>query len=257
MTRFPKGQMRLYRHCARLQAPSRVVRDAIVSEVPQMRDRVVMIPNPRPDSISTTAASPRGRERRIIYVGRVHPEKGVHLLIEAFVRLSEAQREGWKLVIIGPAATRFGGGGETYESELARLAASAGDAIEFRGAIFDPAELEREFRSATLFVYPSLAEQGETFGLAPLEAMAQACPVLVSDLACFRDFIEEGRTGFIFDHRAAEPVVTLSTRLAALMADELLREQVGAAGYQKAEEYSIHRVADQFLADFETVNGES
>ncbi len=253
VTRFPRGQMRLYRHCARLQAPSRVVGEAIVSEVPLMRERVTVIPNPRPEPIHAAAPWTSERERRIIYVGRVHPEKGVHLLVEAFALLPEAERRTWKLVVIGPAEARCGGGGERYLEELARLAQPAGENGEFRGAIFDAAELEREFRRAALFVYPSLAEHGETFGLAPLEAMAQGCPVLVSDLACFHDFIEESRTGFFFDHRAADPRAALSDRVAGLLADELLREQVGTAGYRKSEEYSVARVADQFLADFVSI----
>src|SRR5437868_7628952 len=50
----------------------------------------------------------------------------------------------------------------------------------------------------TLFPYTTLFR---SFGLAPLEAMADGCAVLVSNLDCFHDFIRDGETGFIFDHR--------------------------------------------------------
>jgi glycosyltransferase involved in cell wall biosynthesis len=46
-----------------------------------------------------------------------------------------------------------------------------------------------------MFVYPCLAEQGETFGLAPLEAVACGAVPIVSDLSCFGDFITPGVNG--------------------------------------------------------------
>jgi glycosyltransferase involved in cell wall biosynthesis len=188
----------------------------------------------------------------LLYVGRLHPEKGVHLLVEAFAGLPVDARAGWKLVIVGPWESRFGGGGEGYRAQLAAAAAQL-DAVEFRGAIFDAAELEREFRSATLFVYPSLAERGETFGLAPLEAMAHGCPPLVSDLGCFHDFIADGRTGFIFNHRAADRVAELRAKLTTLLTDRSALAVVAEAGYRKSEEYTAAEVARQFLDDFEAV----
>jgi glycosyltransferase involved in cell wall biosynthesis len=134
-----------------------------------------------------------------------------------------------------------------------QLATPAREVIEFRGAIFGAAALEHEYRAAGLFVYPSLAERGETFGLAPLEAMAHGCPVLVSDLTCFHDFVQNAGTGFIFDHRSADPVATLTGKLGELLADERERERVAAAGEAKSHEYTVARVADQFLRDFEAV----
>jgi glycosyltransferase involved in cell wall biosynthesis len=217
-----------------------------------MRDKVKVVPNPRPTAHAQETPSFTDRERTLLYVGRLHPEKGVHLLIEAFAGLPIETRRGWKLVIVGPSESRFGGGGEGYRDQLERAAAQA-EGVEFRGAIFDAAELEREFRSAALFVYPSLAERGETFGLAPLEAMAHGCPALVSDLGCFHDFIADGRTGFIFNHRAADAVAELQTELTNLLADRSGLAVVGEAGYRKSEEYTAAEVARQFLDDFEAV----
>ena len=252
VARFPKGQMRFYKHAARLQTPSRPVADAVIAELPSMRDKVKVVPNPRPTAHAHATPSFTDRDRTLLYVGRLHPEKGLHLLIEAFAHLPAETLLGWKVVIIGPWESRFGGGGEVYRAELQRAAARL-DAVEFRGAIFDAAALEREFRSAALFVYPSLAERGETFGLAPLEAMTHGCPALVSDLGCFHDFIADRQTGFIFNHRAANPVTELQTKLSSLLADRSGLAVVGEAGYRKSEEYTAAKVARQFLDDFEAV----
>jgi len=248
VARFPKGQMRLYRHAARLQAPSQSVADAIKAEVPEATVKV--IPYPRPDATCKDLPAFAEREKTILYVGRVHPEKGVHLLIEAFVRLPEQLRTKWKIVIVGPVETRLGGGGDPYRTQLERAAGGAKNQIEMRGSIFDAAELETEFRKASLCVYPSLAERGETFGLAALEAMAHGCPVLVSALGCFRDFIDEGVTGFFFDHRQPDPAKVLSNKVAQILEDADLLASVSEAGWRKTAAYTLPRVAEQFLDDF-------
>jgi glycosyltransferase involved in cell wall biosynthesis len=252
VARYPKGQMRFYKHAARLQTPSRPVADAVIAEVPSARAKVKVVPNPRPTTHVQGRPEFSGRNATLLYVGRLHPEKGLHLLIQAFAALPPAVRHNWKLLIVGPWESRFGGGGESYRAQLEQ-AASAAEAVVFRGAIFDAAELEREFRTAALFVYPSLAERGETFGLAPLEAMTQGCPALVSDLGCFHDFIADRRTGFIFNHRAADPVAELQRKLGELLADRSALAVVGEAGYRKSEEFSSAEVARQFLEDFQSV----
>jgi glycosyltransferase involved in cell wall biosynthesis len=247
-TRYPKGQMRFYGRAARLQAPSRAVAQAISKEAPKFASKVTVIPNPAPRS--TIAGEPppiSEREKIMLYVGRVHPEKGVHLLVDAFANKARTVFADWKLMIVGPTQQKFGGGGEAYLASLKRAERN----IVFAGPIFDAAELDRKYRTARLFVYPSLAETGESFGLAPLEAMAHRCAVLVSNLACFHDFIREGETGFVFDHRTASPATALSQKLENLDLAALAR--VADAGYRKAAEYSLERVTDQFLADFKSV----
>src|SRR5205085_959176 len=159
-------------------------------------------------------------------------------------------RTKWKIVIVGPVETRLGGGGDPYRTQLERAAGGAKNQIEMRGSIFDAAELETEFRKASLCVYPSLAERGETFGLAALEAMAHGCPVLVSALGCFRDFIDEGVTGFFFDHRQPDPAKVLSNKVAQILEDADFLASVSEAGWRKTAAYTLPRVAEQFLDDF-------
>jgi glycosyltransferase involved in cell wall biosynthesis len=251
VARFPKGQMRLYRHAARLQTPSREVARAIAAEQPALADRIRVIPNPLPHAAMPPEPAPlSSRDKIILYVGRLHPEKGIGLLIEAFAALPAERRRDWRLVIVGPAEAKYGGGGISYLEELKAAAAGANGRVEFRGAIFEPEELDKEYRAARLFVYPSLAERGESFGVAPLEAMSHGCPVLVSALACFSDFIEDGGTGFVFDHRQPDPVQSLSGKIAQIFEEHGLLERVAEAGWRKSAEYLLPCVARQFLDDF-------
>ena len=251
--RYPKGQMRFYRHAARLQAPSASIAQAIAAEIPQLSKTVSVVPYPAPASAPETVSSIANREKIILYVGRVHPEKGVHLLVEAFVRGTRTAFAEWKLMIVGPAESRFGGGGKKYLFRLKRSMAKSKERIILAGSIFDPAELEKTFRSARLFVYPSLAERGESFGLAPLEAMTHGCAVLVSKLECFADFVRDGETGFVFDHRGTDPVDSLRRKMETIVADDPLLARIAGAGHNKSAEYSLERVADLFIADFNSL----
>lgn len=250
--RFPKRQMCLYQHAARLQTPSRAVADAVAKEVPELKAKIVAIPYPRLETNGSTGERATvEREKNILFVGRVHPEKGVHLLIDAFANAAAPLFFAWNLIIVGPTENRYGGGGERYLDQLRRSATRSAGRVHFRGAIFDPVALSNEYRQAQIFAYPSLAEKGESFGLAPLEAMAHGCAVVVSDLACFHDFIRDGETGSVFNHRGSDPAGALRAKLAALVGNETGRSQIAAAGGRKSAEYSLPKVADQFLADFE------
>src|SRR6202171_6516006 len=254
VARYPKGQMRFYGSAARLQAPSHAVARAVAREAPQLSSKVKVVPYPAPKSTSPGTSPPvRQREKIILFVGRVHPEKGVHLLVDAFAGKARTVFADWKLMIIGPVEEKFGGGGDSYHVDLKRRAGEAGDRIDFHGSIFDPSTLEQTFRRARLFVYPSLAETGESFGLAPLEAMAHGCAVLVSNLECFQDFIRDGQTGFVFDHYSTNPAENLRNKIAHVIADEMLLARVAESGHAKTAEYSVERVASQFLDDFSSL----
>jgi glycosyltransferase involved in cell wall biosynthesis len=248
--RYPKGQMGFYRSAARLQAPTHAVARAISEEAPNLADKTKAIPYPAPPStVESVPRSIQEREKIILYVGRVHPEKGVHLLVDAFA--GGTISANWQLMIVGPTEEKFGGGGDAYDVDLRGRAGNAN--VIFPGPVFDRARLDDIFRGARLFVYPSLAERGESFGLAALEAMTHGCAVLVSNLGCFQDFIRDNETGFVFDHRAANPAPALRDKIDSLVGDETLLARVAEAGYRESANYSLENVASQFLSDFESV----
>ena len=253
VARFPKGQMRLYRHAARLQTVSRAVGRAIAAELPAVAAKIKVIPpylssDPPPLTPDELAVA---REPWVLYLGRVHPEKGLHVLLRAFGDfIAHAPDVPWRLKIIGPVAAKMGGGGDEYKARLDALSAPFRDRVDWLGFVSD-AELNATCQRAAVFVYPSLAEKGESFGLAPLEAMAQGCPALVSDLACFGDFLRDGRTGLVFDHRAADPAATLGAQLRRLVGDPELRRRLASEGYTTAREFTRERVARMYLEDFE------
>ena len=253
VARFPKRQMRLYRHAARLQTVSQAVAAAIEAELPSAAPKVKVIPpylssDPPPLSTGELEAP---REPWILYLGRIHPEKGLDILVEAFGRfLKSAPAGGWQLKLAGPSATRMGGGGEAYQARLEAACAPFKERVDWLGFLGN-SELNGVCRSAPIFVYPSIAEKGESFGLAPLEAMSQGCVSIVSALGCFRDFITDDVTGLVFDHRSADGAGALCAQMLRAAADPMLRKRLAQAGYAKAQDFTKQKVAAQYLEDFE------
>ncbi len=252
VARYPKGQMRFYSRAARLQTVSQPVAEAIGREAPRLAPRVRVIPYPliKNGSAEISLPSDPPREKKILFVGRVHPEKGLHLLIQAVSSIPREHLDGWRLVIVGPSEVRLGGGGEAYLTQLRNLAEPIAGYTDWVGPVFDPAHLSAIYRRASIFVYPSLADYGETFGLAPLEAMSHGCVPVVSNLPCFRDFIQDRIDGMVFDHTLPLPERQLADRLQELMRDDSQRACIGAAAVRKSKRYDLDRIASLFIEDF-------
>jgi len=244
--RMPKGQMKLYQHVGRLRANSTPVAAAIRDELPaSAKARVAMIPNPLPFLAREAVADYETRPREILYVGRVHPEKGLDIFLQAARQLD---LQGWKINIVGPWAFEEGGGGDEYRVKLGGL--SEGLPVEFFGAVHDMDRLNEFYRSARIFLYPSIAEKGETFGLAPLEAMAWGCVPVVSALECFQDFIGDGRNGLVFDHRAPAPHLGLARAVERLVGDADLGERLSRVAIDVRSTHSTSKIAADFLTEF-------
>lgn len=250
--RYPRGQMKFYRRAARLQTVSGVIARAMLEQTPDLKPRVLVIPNPLPTM--TPPAQPVVKDPNLVlFVGRVHPEKGIALLIEAMITLRH-QRPKAKLRVVGPWEERLGGAGVHYLMELRTLALPLGDAIDFVGPVFDEAILSGHFEEAAAFVYPSLAAKGEASPVAPLEALAHGLPVVVSDLECFDDYLPKNEPyAYRFNHAAVTAPARLAGVLDKIMAQRESWPAIAAAARARASEFSMERVARQYLDAFHSV----
>jgi glycosyltransferase involved in cell wall biosynthesis len=247
--RMPKGQMRFYGHVAWLRVPSSAVQHAIVREAPKLESQIRMIPN----ALTFQATNNQEAQRRpiILYCGRLHPEKGIRLLIDAFALACGQGLHKWSLKLVGPADSAAGGGGLAWLEGLLGGPTASSLPIEWVGPIYEQQRLVSEYQSASIFVYPSLAEQGDAMPNAPLEAMACGAVPIVSDLACFRDFITPGVNGQVFNHRAADPAARLAEAMLTLASDPERRTAMAKAALAVRQSHHPATIAAEFLHCFE------
>ena len=119
--RFPKGQMKLYKKASRFQVPSHAVAKAVIREIPNRENLVSVLPYPLGWSVPESKPA-HERPKRILYAGRLHPEKGVLELIEAFGGIAKKEGKEWVLRIMGPWREDQGGGGQGYLRSINDLA---------------------------------------------------------------------------------------------------------------------------------------
>ncbi len=169
VARMPKGQGRVYGGVDLIWALSSAVAGRLRSENRRLAGRIAPFPYPIDWKLHAENAGSWPRSPLTIgYAGRIHPEKGVGLLLAAAARL--AVREGlppWRLIIVGPVDVRAGGGGEKWKNELlGQFGSVLRTRLDWRSPEYDPEKLARQYGEMDIFCYPSLAEKGETFGLA-------------------------------------------------------------------------------------------
>jgi glycosyltransferase involved in cell wall biosynthesis len=255
IARMPKGQTRLYGHVDLLLSLSAAVTARITAENSRLADRIRPFPLPINWSLHA-AATARSTPLVIGYIGRLNPEKGIGLLLAAASLLvARSNLPPWRLRLIGPVSIPSGGGGEVWFDALrASLASSLADNLEVIPPEYDPAQLARRYGEIDIFCYPSLAENGETFGVAVAEAMAAGCAPVVSRLACFDDLVLDGETGLNFDHTAAGAEANLASTLARLLLDAPLRRSLATRAQDYARRFDTPIVAQRLLTTLSELN---
>jgi glycosyltransferase-like protein len=171
-----------------------------------------------------------GERLTVLNVGGIEPRKGSITLLQAFAQLRDELPERDPLLVIAGGVTLF-----DYRHELERFAARAqelgvAEHVRRTGGI-EPEELERLYRAADVFAFPSVKEG---FGLAALEALAAELPVVASDLEAFRGFLGRRCARLV----AVGDAAALARRLVEVATDGALRARLRAAGRAVAREWS-------------------
>ena len=170
------------------------------------------------------------RERDLfVYVGRIFPGKGLHVLLEA---LPPAAR----LIVIGSKAS------DEYRRTVTALA--AGKQVEFLGARPD-AEVVAAYRRALAVVLPSLVDTGFT---SSMEAMACGAPVIGTSLGSLPEVVRNGVTGTLVP--PDDPAALSACLTDALTDPDRYHRMAPACRSDVVKRFTWDRVAERCLAAY-------
>jgi glycosyltransferase involved in cell wall biosynthesis len=189
----------------------------------------------------------RGNGKRFIFVGRVSPEKGIHVLLQAFANVLAHEPDA-ELKIIGGAYVPplsfiveqsndpmvlslrpfYVSGYMEYLLEQARTI--AGKKVSFVGFV-PHRELATHLGAADVFVQPSV--WGEPFPLSVVEAMAAGLPVVSSRTGGLSESVVHEKTGLLVERN--DPTA-LANAMLRLICDRNLACRMGMEGAARAQE---------------------
>lgn len=194
----------------------------------------------------------------ILFVGRVCPEKGVHVLVEAMQRVAE-QRDDVVLLVVGgfsqqpPSPLWVQRRGEQfaeievlkpdYKNHLERLVGGLGDRVRFLGKL-PHEDLPAYYGLADIFVHPAVWQ--EPFGMTLTEAMGCGLPVVSTRSGGIPEIVVDGETGLLA--RSGDPE-TLADAILDLAANPLRRSEMGKRGFERLrEKFTWERTARRMEA---------
>ena len=201
---------------------------------------------------------------RLLFVGRISPDKGVHLLVEAFDRVAR-ERPDVELTLVGKVGMLpfdlvnllltddaaaldslrpfYGqsmlawlskevlGQKRSYRRQLeARLSPQAAARVHFAGSV-SLEELIRLYSKSDLLVLPSVWR--ESYGLPVAESMASGVPVLASDCGGVPELVDKGVTGLLVPRLNVD---ALTNAMRDLLSDVSRLRQMGQAARARAEQ---------------------
>ncbi len=200
---------RFYNKCTLLLVPSKGVEDLLTLNRITRKKSVVKLGvdagNFAPPLTKFAAKRKIGIQpsKKVIgFSGRIGREKDLNTLLNAFKRLREKYKDA-VLLIVGKGVEE-----EEFKQKNVILAGSVMNLVPYLQAM-------------DIFVLPSLTE---TSSLATMEAMAVGLPVIATPVGSVKEYVEDGKNGFIFPRKDYN---YLADKIELLLKDEKLRAQIG------------------------------
>ena len=203
--------------------------------------------------------------QRVLFVGRVSPEKGIHVLLDAY-EIVVAREPKVQLKIVGgpympPLSFLVDRSSDPTVKDLRRFyaldymeylrtkaKAMPADCVSFLGHLAHN-ELAPLFCDADLFVQPSV--WGDPFPLSVLEAMAAELPVVASRVGGLPESVVDGRTGLLVER---DNPAALADAMLQLITDRKKAHSMGTAGARRARElFSWEAIAARLRSYYEAL----
>lgn len=175
----------------------------------------------------------------VLFVGRLEKRKGLTYLLQALQKVQASGSHNVRLIVVGAFTEEQRA---DYEKRVAQLGLAN---VVFVGFV-SREDKARYYKSCHVFCAPSTG--GESQGIVLLEAMAAGKPVVASSIEGYRGVLEGAGAGTLVP---PEDDAALAGALTRYLANESLREDVGANGLQAAQGYSWEKVATQLIEFYE------
>jgi glycosyltransferase involved in cell wall biosynthesis len=185
--------------------------------------------------LSAQEPEPEALERpSIVFVGGLHPRKGVEELIRAFQTVS-SRLEKPHLYLVGSGPYR-----DAYVSLVEELGLAS--RVTFCGGQRDPRSY---LLGADIFVLPSHAEPG---GLVFVEARAAGCAIIATNVDGIPEMLDQGNAGVMVPPRDS---AALADAMLKVLQDPALLAELRERARQHLPYFTVERVSRDYLAHFE------
>lgn len=173
---------------------------------------------------------------RVLYVGRVDPEKSIGNVVTAFAGVAEEVPEA-ELVIVGDGTDR------RHLIDLAR-ALGIEEKVKFPGRIMPPDVVEI-YHSATVF---ATASETETQGIVLIEAAATGLPLVAVDAGAVRELCQNKKNGFL-----CKPgdIAGMAEALVKILQDADLQQKYGKKSLEISKKHDLNRTLKRFEEIYE------
>jgi glycosyltransferase involved in cell wall biosynthesis len=202
-------------HSRAVTVVSSILKDRLV-QIGASEEKIHIIPMGTDLHGHFTPATSPANEGRLLYVGRLNHQKGVHNLLDA-LPLIVKQFSEVQLRIAGEGTARH-----TLEKKVIKLGLEKH--VRFLGAVSHDC-IPTLYRAADILIFPSLNAEG--FGLVLVEALGCECAVIATDLPAVRHLIKDGETGLIVSQNNK---VEIAQRVMHLMSNPAKRKKLGRSG---------------------------
>jgi glycosyltransferase involved in cell wall biosynthesis len=175
---------------------------------------------------------------RLLSVGRLEPEKGLHFLIDAVDKLIKERRLKVVLQVVGKGLKRSEEEKLRWQVEKCQLEYS----VRFLGHVMHGPELFKLYRDSDIFVLPSLTGEGIPQTL--FEAMACGIPFVATKVAGIPYMIEDGENGLLIDPGSPREICDVVERL---VSDSKLRDRLRRNGLSAVKSHTLEAERDRII----------
>jgi glycosyltransferase involved in cell wall biosynthesis len=225
--------LRRLRGVDRVLTPSRFLAQAVRHDLPRVPIHVL------PNGVRLPASSPVPGAPHALFVGRLEPVKGAHVLVEAFSSVAR-RRPGARLILVGDGTQRPALEKSVSDHGLAHQ-------IRFSGWLQGP-ELTAAYRESSLVVIPSVWP--ENFPTVALEALGAGRAIVATAVGGIPELVTPGRNGQLV---APGDASALADALDQLLGDPLRRQAMGARSAELARAYDLAPFLDQLERHYQEV----